>query len=228
MIDIYYEEYFRNKINFKKIKEIEKISYKKFMQNLKDNKLKSFRVYYLDIDTGIDELNDILKRKYKSIADRCRGMSGDKYGHYKGMYYPTIMEWVEFCNKNKDELIVLWNNYLVNNRELKYCISIDRINDNKGYELNNIEFVSHGFNSWKRSIDRPIKAKMSHEKDWRYFFTCEEADRYFNIRERSTSEVLRKTKYHIKGYDIELSTQKDVLSNNKISTLKEYYEEFIK
>ena len=227
MIYGYYEDYYKGKVQGKDICKRENITYYQLEKMLKKNNLKTYVATFRDINTGVKELDKILKKKYSSIVNRCNGGTTDHYNRYKGVEYLTIIEWVEFCNSNKVKLVQMWNEYIENNRDNKYTISIDRVNNNKGYMSNNIEFVTHGFNSWKRSLKRPIKAKSINENGWKYFMTCEEGGKRFGLRPQTLGEILRKVKYHNKDYEVKEITIDEVLRNTETSSITEYYERFI-
>lgn len=227
MLENYLEDYYKGKINGREISKELGISYYKFEKTLKEKGLKSYVMHFEEMNTGDEELDRLMRKKYSSIVDRCNGGHTDKYGKYNGMDYLNVIEYVEFCNDNKKELLDLWNIYLENDRELKYAISVDRINDDKGYTVDNIEFVTHGFNAWKRSIDRPIKAKRVNENEWKYFMSCAEGSVSYGLRHQVFGEILRKVKYHRKDFDVIETTVEEVLKNNGVRSVQEYYDKFI-
>ena len=101
-------------------------------------------------------------------------------------------------------------------------ISIDRINNDKGYTVDNIQFVSVGFNSWKRNIN-PVRV-CKEDDGWRYFMSGEEGSEYYNIRRQSIGDLLRGQFRQIKNiYKVEKSTVDEVLIHNNIPTLEDYY-----
>ena len=61
-----------------------------------------------------------------------------------------------------------------------------------------------------------------------YFMGFEEASRHYGLRGQSIGEAYAKTKYRIKGYDVEKIDYKEVLSHKDVSTLIEYYEKYIR
>ena len=194
---------------------------------MKQEGFKPYARVFDDIDTGINELNILLRNKYKNIVGRCNGSFGDKYGHYNGLPYITNIEWVKFCNENKNKLINMWNVYLSFNKHSKYAISIDRIDNNKGYINGNLDFVTHGFNSWKRILKRPIKVIRIRDNTIYYFMSCMEGSRYFKIREKIFGEILNNSKYHDKSYTVEITTINEVLQQTNCKSIKEYYKKFI-
>lgn len=227
MFEKYAEDYYKGRIKQSEICKIENLYSHKLYEIMNQEGYKPYSKIFDEINTGIEELNQLLRIKYKNIVGRCNGNFGDRYGHYKGFDYITNIEWVKFCNNNKEKLINMWNMYLQKNKDLKYAISIDRINNNKGYIMGNLDFVTHGFNSWKRILIRPIKViEIKTNKEY-YFMSCIEGGRYFNIREKTLGEILNNTKYHNNDYVVKIITFDEVLKHKKCKNIKEYYNKFI-
>jgi len=217
------EEYYKCRNVGDICKELE-ISRTTFQRIKKSLNLPNRRIFLNQIDTGYQELNQTLKTKYMSIVNRCTGKSTDKYGHYKGTEYMTIIEWVNLCNANKNILADLWSDYLLNGKSLKYSPSIDRLDNAKGYIEENIEFVPHGYNSWKRNI---YPVSVEHNAETHYFMSSEEGSRFYGVRKQTINECLRKTKYHLVDYVTLKSTIEDVLEHSGKKDIKEYYENLI-
>jgi hypothetical protein len=121
----------------------------------------------------------------------------------------------------------MWNFYNTNTRNLRYAISIDRLDDSEGYIKSNMEFVTHGFNSWKRNLSRPVKVIETSSNATYYFMSCMEADRFFNVRIKSFGEILAGKKYHISGYCVVRSDISSVLNYSRCDGIHEYYIKFI-
>lgn len=216
-------DYYRN-IGVMEICKSAGMSRKVFQRLLKEQNLEPRRHFLKRIDTGDQILNETLKTKYLSIVNRCTGKSTDKYGHYKSTEYMPVYDWVDLCNENKELLLSLWRGYVENDKDLKYAVSIDRLNNEKGYVKLNIQFVMHGFNSWKRNI-YPVSVTKSGET--KLFMSSEEGSRFYGIRRQTINECLRKTKYHLVDYVTLESTIKDVLEHSGKKDIKEYYEDLI-
>jgi len=222
MFEKYANDYYKGRIKQAEICKLENIYSHKLYKIMNEEGYKPYQKVFDGIDTGIKELNRLLRNRYSDIVGRCNGTYGDKYGHYNGLEYISNIEWVEFCNLNKDKLVEIWYKYIIN-KDLKYAVSIDRIEDSKGYILGNLDFVSHGFNSWKRTLLRPIKVIDLQDNEEYYFMSCAEGSDYFNIREQVLSEILRNTLYHDKNFLVEVSTIECVLKNKNCKNIKEYY-----
>ncbi len=220
MIERYLNDYYKVKLSPKEICKKIDVNQTTFHRKVKKMGLLTRTQWYKKINTGIPELNQILKVKYGSMANRCNGKTTDYYGYYKGKPYMSICEWADFCNKNKNILIALWQQYINQDRDNKYAISIDRLDNNGGYVKNNMHFVTHGFNSWKRNIN-PIRVTEGGKDN--YFMSCEEASRYYGLRKQTIGECLSNKKYHMKGYFVERETIEIVLKNKRCNDLKDYY-----
>ena len=211
MFGKYLDDYYKGKKRVGEICQIVNLHPSTFNRYLKKNGLLTKTQWYARIDTGIKELDKTLKVKYCSIINRCNGKSTDYYGKYKDKEYPTICEWADYCNQNKGLLIEMWNAFIQKGKIKKYAISIDRLDNNLGYVEGNVNFVTHGFNSWKRNLN-PISVK--HKDENKYFMMCEEASAYYGLRRQTIGECLNKSKYCMKGYYVEYSNIEVVLKTN--------------
>lgn len=218
----YLEDYYLLKISMEEICKIENIKYDVFYKYLIKNNYTPRRKYYGMINTGNKDLDKELKGKCTNIVKRCNDRPSCTNGDvYKDKPYLPIFQWVEFCNKNKDLLLKLWKDYIESGKQIKLCISIDRIDETKGYILGNMEFVTQGFNCWKRNI-RPIKVTFSNKDN--YFMSCEEGSRYYDIGRTYIGKVLNKSEYYDKRFEVSLCDIEDVLHNKQVKDIKEYYQ----
>lgn len=223
MFKKYENDYYTGQITTADIIKKEKISYYKLYKLMESEGHIPYRKICDQIQTNDAELKKMLREKYANISFRCRGGSTDVYGHYEGMTYLSIIEWVEFCNKNMSRINSLWDGYFSSGKDMSFAVSIDRVDNTLGYLVDNLEFVTHGFNSWKRSTMRPIKAKQVGNDNWVYFMSCREGSRYFSIRPQDFGEILSQNKYRNNSFDVKKSTISDVLKNKNINSLQEYY-----
>lgn len=220
MFEKYLDDYYKSKLNVKEICNIVGSSPTTFRRWLKRNDLLPRQEYLKFINTGIEGLNQTLKDRYSSIINRCNGKTTDYYGRYKGKPYMPIYEWVDFCNEHKEVLVDMWNVYLKNNRSSKYAVSVDRLGNEGGYTKDNIQFVTHGFNSWKRVVN-PIS--VTHESETNYFMTYEEASIHYGLRRQAIGEVLKGVNSYVEGFEVARSTIGAVLKHNNIKSIEEYY-----
>lgn len=222
-LDKYIDDLYCLRINFSDISKKENVSRSKVGKDFKKTGLISPWVYYSEIDTGVPEMDFRLKQRYNSIVTRCNGKNNNPYHKksYQGMEYMPIYDWVDFCNSQKGKLMSMWDDYTESGRIQRYTVSIDRIDNNKGYTKDNVQFVTYGFNAWKRNVT-PLS--VTHNEKTKYFMSGEEAGNYYGIRNKSIKDILR-GQYRIvsKDYKVEYSTMNDVLNHNRIDSLEEYY-----
>lgn len=83
----------------------------------------------------------------------------------------------------------------------------------------------NGFNSWKRTLN---SIEVIFEDKKYYFMSCEEASRYFNIRNKIIGECLRQVKYCNKQYIVKRTSIENVLNFVNLKTIEEYYHDKIK
>jgi predicted DNA-binding protein YlxM (UPF0122 family) len=217
----YLDDYYKSKIGVKEICEEVGVATSTFNRYLKREGLTTRQNHLKNIDTGIEGLSKVLKDRYSSMVNRCNGKTTDYYGHYNGKEYIPVYEWIEFCDEQKDKLIEMWNAYIGHEKSSKYAISIDRFDNGKGYTRDNMQFVTHGFNSWKRTIS-PIKVTYNDETN--YFMAKEEASHFYGVRRQAIGEIVNKTKYHLEGYKAIEVSFKEVLDARNTPALEDYYE----
>lgn len=221
MFKEYVEDYYTMKISLKDICTKSGLSGATFYRYLSDNSWLSRRAYYGLIDTGIKDLDEIMKGKYSGIVKRCTGKPSYTNKNYVHLDYLPIYDYVDYVNKSKDILMDMWSKYIDSGKDMRLAISIDRIDDTKGYQVDNIQLVLHGFNAWKRNI-RPIKVVFEGES--KYFFSGEEASRYYDIRTKSIGNILRGEEAEDGKYIASICTTDEVLKGNNVNSLLEYYE----
>lgn len=223
MVEKYLEDYYRGRVRLQDIVKEMDISTGTFYRRLKGLNLHSKGYYYRQIQTGVKELDDTLRTKYHSIIARSKGET--EHGNYndgiRSSEYLTIIEYVEMVNNNKEKLLKMWQTYLNNDKDLKFAISVDRIDSKKPYYKDNMQFTTTGFNSWSRNV-RPMKVTCQNKVN--YFLSAEEASKFYGIRRQSIGDLLRGINLYSGKYQVEKSTLDEVLQHNQVKTTKEYYE----
>jgi hypothetical protein len=215
------EDYYTLKISLKEVLQKTKLSQAGFYRYLKVNKLLPRREYYSKINTGNTDLDFNLKNKYSTLVKRCTNKPSYKSDAYKDFYYPPIYDWVEFCMDNKEKLLKMWDVYVDNDKDVKYAISIDRINNDGEYTLDNIQFVTNGFNAWKRNI-RPVKVIKSDKEH--LFMSSQEASLFFKLRRSTFGDILRgEERPKFNQYKIELCNVEEVLKFSSTRSEEDYY-----
>ncbi len=214
-------DYYTASKSLTEVCEAEGVKYPTFYTYIKSRGLKTYKGYHASIDTGVKELDARLKVCYMGIVRRCKGRPSYKYSfHYEKHAPLPIYEWVEFCNENREVLLRLWNYYIESGSQYKHSVSVDRIDNSKGYSKNNLQFVTTGFNSWKRNIN-PVKLDFD-SKEY-YCMTIEEAAGKIGVSRALLSQVLRKVK-NFKKYKVTLVSKDKVLKENNVSSIEEYHE----
>lgn len=220
----YMGDYRKLRISIKDILADMGISRTTFLRRMKERGLESNFHLYKKLDFGDEELNTSLKNKYHNIVRRCNNYDSYQYknGAYNGMEYLPLDEWVDFCLDSKDELIPMWERYLKSDKDMRLAISVDRVDNNEGYYKDNLQFVTHGFNSFKRNM-RPVK--VTHKEEDKHFMSPKEAGRSYGIREQSLGDMLNGIYREVsKEFKIEDSDIQTVLKKNNIRNCEEYYE----
>jgi len=170
-----------------------------------------------------DDLSKNLISKHRSIKHRCT--KGDNRGNYIGLEFMPMLDYIRFCNLNKVKAVNIWKEYLKNNKDLKYAVSIDRLNNNVGYITSNIRFVMNGFNSWKDNVT-PLIA--SFENKLVYAMSREEIGRKLNLnRVKCVGEAMKGIGKYKSEIKTRLTTREIVLTKNNCSSMQNYYKNFI-
>ena len=94
-----------------------------------------------------------LMRLYRNMKSRITGVQKEKYHLYKGKYLldkNVFYKWAEF----HPAFVSLFNNYVSNSFPRKLSPSVDRINPDLGYTLENMEWVTMSENSRRSSVTR--------------------------------------------------------------------------
>ena len=91
-------------------------------------------------------VNGFLMRLYRNMKSRIRGVQKEKYHLYEGK---ELLDKNEFYNwaKSNSIFVRLFEEYEKSGYDRKLAPSVDRINSSKGYEIYNMEFVTHSENS---------------------------------------------------------------------------------
>lgn len=81
-----------------------------------------------------------LVRLYRNMQSRVSGVQKSKHHLYVGKSLLSKDEFYEW-SLNNDTFHKLFNEWELSNYERRLCPSVDRINSDLGYELNNMEWV---------------------------------------------------------------------------------------
>lgn len=94
-----------------------------------------------------------LMRLYRNMQSRIDGVQKQKHHLYIGKFLidrNTFYDWAI----NNNTFHILFDNYEKSGYDRKLAPSVDRIKSELGYELNNMEFITHSENSRRGCISR--------------------------------------------------------------------------
>lgn len=94
-----------------------------------------------------------LMRLYRNMESRITGVQKQKHHLYSGK---TLLNREDFYNwaLNSKEFHSLFSNFELSNYDRKLTPSVDRIDSSKGYDISNMEWVTHSENSKRGAISR--------------------------------------------------------------------------
>lgn len=98
-----------------------------------------------------------IMRKYRNMKSRITGVQKQKYHLYKGLTLLSKEDFYEWAIDHKD-FISLFSDYEASGYERKLAPSVDRIDSDKGYEISNMEWVTHSENSRRGSNSEKRRA----------------------------------------------------------------------
>lgn len=125
---------------------------KRLVKNLKQ-RLRRERNRYLDCKKYEKTKKGFLMRTYRNMKSRVSGIQRLKSHLYLGLTILPREDFYKFSLASEDfnKLFDIWEASMY---DRKLSPSINRINSNKGYILDNIEWVTHSENSRLGSISR--------------------------------------------------------------------------
>lgn len=91
-------------------------------------------------------VNGFLMRLYRNMKSRIRGVQKEKYHLYEGKELLDKNEFYDWAKSN-GTFVRLFEEYEKSGYDRKLAPSVDRIDSSKGYEISNMEFVTHSENS---------------------------------------------------------------------------------
>ena len=128
------------------------------------NKLEKQRIYRKRTNNEITHryektINGFLVRKYRNMKSRVMGIQKLKSHLYKGLFILPKKDFYEWSLNNKS-FKKLFNIWVKSNYDRKLCPTVDRIDSLIGYELSNMEWITHSENSRRGAISRFKQEKI--------------------------------------------------------------------
>jgi len=98
-------------------------------------------------------VNGFLMRLYRNMQSRVTGVQKAKFHLYEGK---RLLNREDFYNwaKSSTKFHILFNEWEKSGYERKLSPSVDRIDSSRGYEMDNMEWVTHSENSRRGSISK--------------------------------------------------------------------------
>jgi len=117
-------------------------------QNISNLKQRLYRLRTNNASTRKYEktINGFLMRTYRNMKSRVLGIQKKKAHLYLGKPLLNKEEFYKWSESSK-EFIKLFNNWHKAKFNRKLCPSINRVDPDLGYELNNMEWITHSENS---------------------------------------------------------------------------------
>lgn len=94
--------------------------------------------------------NGFLMRMYHNMKSRINGIQKKKHHLYKEKYLLPKEDFYKWAKSN-NKFFELFSNYEASGYDQKLAPSVDRIDSAKGYEITNMEWVTHSENSRRGS-----------------------------------------------------------------------------
>jgi hypothetical protein len=98
-------------------------------------------------------IKGFLMRKYRNMLSRVSGVQSQKAHLYKGKSIVTREQFYIWATSSF-AFIELWNKYVDSCYDRKLCPTVDRIDSKLGYDLENMQWITHSENSRKGSLSR--------------------------------------------------------------------------
>lgn len=91
-------------------------------------------------------INGFLMRKYRNMQSRVLGIQKPKAHLYKNKSLLSREKFYEWAVAS-DQFHKLWAVWVNSNYDRKLCPTVNRIDARKGYEISNMEWITHSENS---------------------------------------------------------------------------------
>lgn len=145
-------------------------------------------------------LNFFLRTRYTELVQRCKNPNNTTSKYYFGKTYCSKEDFLKLFINN-ESVKILYKNWQDNNFLYTLCPSIDRIDNNNGYEINNIHFITHGENCRK---DNETKISVHvFDRNGNYLSSRDclnGAVKFYKVQQSNAWKVLHGIRKHTCGY----------------------------
>ena len=147
--------------------------------------------------------NFFLRTRYTEIVQRCSNPNNIGAGNYLGKKFCTRKEFLDKFLRN-ETFLELFKDWQKNDHHINFCPSVDRINNEGDYTLDNIQFMTMYSNHMKDREFTPVNCYDYKSKQYINSYESQvEAARQLNIHQANIWKVLNKLRKHTCGYYFE-------------------------
>lgn len=143
--------------------------------------------------------NFFLRTRYTELKQRCINPNKSYSKYYFGLEYCSLKEFLDKFKKDIN-FLKLFKQWQKTNFKYKLCPSIDRIDNSKGYLINNLQFITHSENSTKDQKTLKIEVYNKSGEFISEHASLNDAVRYYNVQQSNAWKVVYGYRKHTKGF----------------------------